>query len=186
MKNGQSRPTPLEEQAYTEIRQQFAEHLSQFPASRAAIDQFERDISRLALAINMTTARTSPSRVRIQTDDGASWSKSVDLMDNCSACYRPTRTGIEFGVIEQLPSGDHEILVQGRNAVDVLKTFVQEQRKALQLWTEDLSAHVSQFLAEKHPGYDMTRVADTVMRQLSQSVPHYREQSQNRSRGIRI
>src|SRR6185437_10432630 len=187
MKRSQSRHTALEEQAGADIRQQFAEHFDQFLASSAAIEHFEKDIARLALAVNMTTARTSPSRIRLQTNDGVTWYKSLDLMDSFSACYRPTDAGTEFAVVERLPfANGHGLVARSRNAVDVLKALEHGQRKALQLWNEDLSAHVSQSLAERYPGQDMSQITTAVMRGLTQWVSHDHTQTQNRSRGIRI
>jgi len=187
MKNSQPRPSALEAQAAADIRQQFAEHLRQFPVSRTAIEHFEKDISRLSLAINMATARTSPSRIRIQTNDGAIWYKNLDLADGLCACHRPTDTGTEFAVVERSPfASGHEVLARSRNAVDVLKTLAQEQRKALHLWSEDLSVQVSQFLAEKYPGQDMNQVANVVVQELTHSISHQHTRSQNRSRGIGV
>ena len=158
------RPTSLEEQAYAEARQHFAEHLKQFPASRAAIGHLEKNLTTMALAVNMTTSRTAPSKTCIQTNDGASWYKSLDLMENVCACYRSTTAGPEFAVVEQLPSGDaQEVVTRGRNAVNVLQAFAREQQHALQIWTEDVAAQVREHLAEKYPGHDMSRVADGFM-----------------------
>lgn len=158
------RPTALEERAYAEARQHFAEHLKQFPESRDAIRHLEKNLTSTALAVKMTTSRTAPSRTRIQTNDGASWYKSLDLMDNSCACYRPTAAGTEFAVVEQLPSGDaQEVVTRGRNVVDVLQAFAREQQHALQIWTEDVAAQVREHLAEKYPGHDMSRVADGFM-----------------------
>jgi hypothetical protein len=73
-------------------------------------------------------------------------------MDNLSACYRPTSAGIEFSAIERLPfANGHEVVTRRRNAVDVLKTVAQEQRKALQLWTEDLTATSVNFSRKNIP-----------------------------------
>ncbi len=76
-------PTAQEEQALAETREHFTEHLNQFSESQAEIRRIEKDLSRLALAVNLTTSRTAPSRIRFQTDDGASWYASVELMHNC-------------------------------------------------------------------------------------------------------
>src|SRR6266699_843297 len=93
-------PTALEEQALAETREHFTEHLNQFSESRGEMRRIEKDLSRLALAVNLTTSRTAPMRIRFQTDDGGSWYASVELMRNCWACYRPTTAGTEFAVVE--------------------------------------------------------------------------------------
>ena len=166
-------PTALEEQALAEAQQHFAGHLNQFPASRDAIRRLEENLSRTALAVNLTTSRTAPSRTRIQTDDGASWFKSVDLTDSVCACYRPTSAGTEFAVVERSPCGDaQDVVARGRNATEVLRTFAGEQRQALQLWTEDMTAQVNEFLTEKYPGKDMSRVAERFMHRFTRSVSH--------------
>jgi hypothetical protein len=56
--------------------------------------------------------------------------------------------------------GTNEILNRGWNTTEVLKAFTLRQRQALQVWTEDLTAQVKEFLAEKFPGHDLSRVAD--------------------------
>lgn len=57
----------------------------------------------------------------------------------------------------------NEVWNQGRNAVEVLRKFAQDQRQALEIWTEDMKVQVKELLAEKYPGQDMSRVADAFM-----------------------
>jgi hypothetical protein len=178
----------LEEQAYTEAREHFAEHLKQFPASREAVERLERNIAKMALAANMAASRT-PQGNPIPTDDGKHWQKSVDLMDNIYLCHRPITGGAEYAVVEHFPArGRYEIWNQGWNAVEVLKAFAQEQRQALQIWTEDMTAQVKEFLAEKYPGQDMSRVADSFMRRFTHAVlqQHTQAHDQDHSQGIRV
>ena len=54
------RLTTLEEQAYTEATEHFAEHFKQFPASRVAVERLERDMAKIALAANMAASKTQP------------------------------------------------------------------------------------------------------------------------------
>jgi len=57
--------------------------------------------------------------------------------------------GAEYAVVEHFPArGTNEIWNRGWNAVEVLKAFAQEQRQALQIWTEDMTAQVKGFLGE--------------------------------------
>ena len=181
------RPTAQEEQAYTEARRHFAEHLKQFPVSREAVERLERNIAKLALAANM--AASKPTDNAIQVDDGTQWHKDVDLMDNICLCHRPITGGAEYAVVEHFPArGTNEIWNRGWNAVEVLKAFAQEQRQALQIWTEDMTAQVKEFLVEKYPGQDMSRVADSFMHRFTHAVSqqHTQAHEQNHSRGIRI
>ena len=182
------RPTVLEEQAHAEAKQHFAEHLKQFPVSREAVERLERDMARIALAANMAASKT-PQGNPIPTDDGKQWHKSVDLMDNIYLCHRPITGGAEYAVVEYFPArGTNEIWNKGWNAVEVLKMFAQEQRQALQIWTEDMTAQVKEFLAEKYPGQDMSRVADSFMYRFTHAVSqrHTQAHDQNHSQGIRI
>jgi hypothetical protein len=164
------RPTALEEQAHAEASQHFAEHLKQFPVSREAVERLERNIAKTALAANMAAAK--PTENIIQTDDGTQWHKSIDLMDNICLCHRPITGGAEYAVVEHFPArGTNEIWNRDWNAVEVLKAFAQEQRQALQIWTEDMIAQVKEFLGEKYPGQDMSRVADAfVLKCITESV----------------
>jgi hypothetical protein len=106
----------------------------------------------------------------IVTDDGAQWRKGVELFDNVFVCYRQTTTGSEYAVVERFPSGTNEIWTKGRNAVDVLKAFIHDQRQALQIWREDMTAQVKEFLSEKYPGQDMSRVADAFVLKCIETV----------------
>jgi hypothetical protein len=110
-------------------------------------------------------------------------------MDNICLCHRPITGGAEYAVVEHFPArGTNEILNRGWNTTEVLKAFTQGLRQALQVWTEDVSAQVREFLAEKYPGQDMNRVADSFMHRFTRAVSQQQTQSheQNHSRGIRI
>lgn len=185
------RPTELEDKAYAEAVRHFAEPLKQFPASRDAVDRLERDVAKIMLAANMAAARPISRENAIQADDGAAWHKAVDLMDNICLCHRPVTGGTEFAVVEYFPKrGANVIWKQGGSAGEALKAFAQAQRQALQVWTEDMTAHVTEFLAEKFPGHDMSRVADCFMLHFNRPVSHSQKQTQtherNHIRGVRI
>jgi hypothetical protein len=67
-------------------------------------------------------------------------------------------------VVEHFPKrGTNGIWNRGANVGEVLKTFMQEQRQVLKVWSEDMTAQVKEFLAKKFPGHDMTRIADCFM-----------------------
>jgi hypothetical protein len=184
-------PTKLEDQAYSQARQHFAEHLKQFPTSQDAVKQLERDLAKTAIAVNLAVAQAKPDAIPIPTDDGAQWHKGVDLFDNLCVCYRPGIYASEYAVVERFPNGKNEIWNRGHNAVEVLRAFANDQKQALQAWSDDLKAQVTEFLAEKYPGQDMSRVADafvlkctteTVSR--TQAVTH--NHGQKRGGGIHI
>ena len=141
----------------------------------------------MALAVNLTTSRTAPSRIRLQTGDGANWYTSVELIYNCWACYRPTGHGTEFAVVEMPASvGTPEILAKGRSAIEVVQAFARDQRQALKLWTEDVIAQVNEFLTQKYPGQDTSRVADGFMRRFTRSLSLKETFAQEQKNGRRI
>ena len=165
------RPTPLEDRAYAEARQHFAEHLNQFPASHDALKNLERNLASTALAVSTAAAKSSPQESPIQTGDGVQWHRAIELFDNLRVIYRRTQYAAEFAVMEQFPNGQHEIWNRGYSALDVLRGFVSEQRQALQTWADDLKAQVAEFLAEKYPGEDMGRATDAfVLKCTTESV----------------
>ncbi|MGD0615434.1 MAG: hypothetical protein ABSA69_08365 [Verrucomicrobiota bacterium] len=186
------RPTEIEDQAHVQAVRHFAEHLKQFPISRGAISQLEGDLSKTALAANMAASRPVSPGNSIQTDDGAQWHKSVDLFDHLFVCHRSTPTGTEYAVVEHFPAnGRNEIWTRGHNAVEVLKRFTHDQRQALQVWTEDTAAQVKEFLAEKYPGQDMSRVADAFIHKLTtqevsqqQTITHGHQQKHGYGMGV--
>jgi hypothetical protein len=128
----------------------------------------------------------------ILADDGMQWHKSVELMDNIYLCHRPISYGAEFAVVEHFPAhGTNEILNRGWNTTEVLKAFTLRQRQALQVWTEDLTAQVKEFLAEKFPGHDLSRVADAFIHKcttqaVSQKHSPTHGHEQNHSHGMKI
>jgi hypothetical protein len=184
--------TDLEDKSHAEAVRHFAEHLKQFPASREAVERLERDATKITLAASMAVIKPTPKQNVIQADDGAQWHKSVDIMENIHLCHRPISYGAEYAVVEHFPvRGSNEILSRGWNAGEVLKSFIQGQRQALQLWTEDMSAQVKEFLAEKFPGQDLSRVADAFVHKCTtqavsqkHSLTHSHEQ--NHSHRMRV
>jgi hypothetical protein len=110
-------------------------------------------------------------------------------MENIFLCHRSTTSGAEYAVAEHFPArGANEIWDRGWNAVEVLKSFTQEQRQALRVWTEDITAQVKEFLAEKFPGQDLNRVAGSSIHRFSRVVSQRPVQSHapNHSRGVRF
>ena len=186
------RPIELEDKAHAVAVRHFAEHLKKFPASREAVARLERDVAKIVLAANMAAARPTPQPNVILADDGAQWHKSVARMENIHLCHRPISYGAEYAVVEHFQArGRNEIWNRGWNAGEVLKSFAQGQRQALQMRTEDMTAPVKEFLAEKFPGQDLSRVANAFIHKCTtqavyqkQSVTHGHEQ--NHSRGVRI
>ena len=163
------RLTELEDKAHAEAVRHFAEQLDSFPICREAVERLERNLSIMALAANM--AATKPDDKTIQADDGVQWHKSIELMDNISLCYRLISDGEEYAVVEYFAERAlNEVWNRGRNAVEVLRMFAQEQRQALEIWTEDMKAQVKELLAEKYPGQDMRRVADGFMHRFIHAV----------------
>src|SRR5208282_4899918 len=94
------RLTALEEQAYAEAREHFAEHLKQFLVSREAVERLERNIAKTALAANMAASKPTPKENIIPVDGSGQWHKNVDLMDNICLCHRPITGGAEYAVVE--------------------------------------------------------------------------------------
>ncbi len=181
------RPTALEDKAHAETVRQFSEHLKQFPASREIVDRLERDVVKIGLAANLAAAKLTENL--ILAADGAKWHKDVELMENVFLCHRPTTDGMEFATVEHSPkNGTNEVLHRGGNAMEVVKAFAQAQRQTLQIWTEDVRAQVREFLAEKFPGHDMSRVTDSFMHRFTNAVSQQQTQTQgqNHSRGMRI
>ncbi len=163
------RLTTLEGQAYAEATEHFAEHFKQFPASRLAVERLERDMAKIALAANM--AASQPTGNIIQADDGEQWHKGVALMENIYLCHRPITGGAEYAVVEHFPAGDrNEIWNRGWNAIEVLRLFAQDQRRALRVWTENLATQVREFLAETYPGQDLSRAASSFMHHLTHAI----------------
>src|SRR6185437_4825686 len=153
------RSTEIESQAHQEVLLHFADQLKQFPFTRDHVSRLERDIAKLALA-TMAAASKPAYREPVLADDGCLWCKNVGLFDDVFVCHRQTEKGLEFAVMERFPTGANEIWIKGRNAVEVLKAFTQDQQHALQIWTEDITTQLKKFLSEKYPGHDMSHVVE--------------------------
>jgi hypothetical protein len=158
----------LAEQAYTEAEYIFVEYLKQSPVSRKAVERIERNIVKLALAANR--AALKPVENDFQADDGAAWHRGVELMDNIFLCHREIVGGTKYAVVEYFPTHDtHEIWNEGRDATQVLRVFVNEQRRALEFAMRDVAARVKDFLAEKYSGQEMSRMTESFLRRFSQA-----------------
>ena len=158
----------LAEQAYTEAEYIFVEYLKQSPVSRKAVERIERNIVKLALAANR--AALKPVENDVQADDGAAWHRGVDLMDNIFLCHREIIGGTKFAVVEYFPAHDtNEIWNEGPDATQVLRVFVNEQRRALEFAMRDVATRVKDFLAEKYSGQEMSRMAESFLRRFSQA-----------------
>ena len=158
----------LAEQAYTEAEYIFVEYLKQSPVSRKAVERIERNIVKLALAANR--AALKPVENDVQADDGATWHRGVELMDNIFLCHREIVGGTKYAVVEYFPTHDtNEIWNEGPDATQVLRVFVNEQRRALEFAMRDVATQVKDFLAEKYSGPELSRIAESFLRRFSQA-----------------
>lgn len=185
--NYYERPTALQEQAYTEARQHFAEYLKQFKANCDAIRNIESNLP--ATANDAFRAALQSSGRVIQTDDGTQWQHAVDLTKITSVCHRRTSGGLEFAVVECLPfkSGEmKDVLNSGHDASEVLQTFARDQRQVLNLWKNDVTAQIREHLEEKYPHQDMNIVVESFDIKLTRDISRRESVAQNQSHGIRI
>ena len=88
------------------------------------------------------------------------------------------------------PSERCEVLVQGGDALELLRAFIANQGEVLRLWIGDVATQVNEKLAEKYPGEDLTRVADALVNRLTQSESQSHAirpgEELKHTRGIRI
>ena len=185
--NYYERPTPLHEQAFTEARQHFAEHLKQFKANCDAIHDIESNLP--ATANDASRAALQSSGRIIQTDDGTHWQHTVALTKITSVCHRHIAAGLEFAVVECLPlkSGEmKDVLNNGHDASEVLRTFARDQRQVLTLWKNDVTAQIREHLEEKYPHQDMSIVVESFDIKLSRDISRRETLAQNHSHGIRV
>ena len=185
--NYYERPTALQEQAYTEAKQHFAEHLKQFRANCDAIQNIESNLP--ATANDVFRAALQSSGHIIQTDDGTQWQHAVALTKITSVCHRHTSSGLEFAVVEGLPlkSGEmKDVLNSGHDSSEVLQTFARDQRQILSLWKNDVTAQIREHLEEKYPHQDMNIVVESFDIKLARDISRRETVAQNQSHGIRI
>jgi hypothetical protein len=96
---------------------------------------------------------------------------------------------VDFAALEHFPAQNtNEIWNQGHHAIEVLRVFAGEQRQAMQVWAKDMTAEFKEFLAEKYPGQDMSRVAESFLRRFKHAVPQQYVQTRKPSHphGIRV
>lgn len=162
------RPTPLEDQAHAEMMREFSEHFRQFHQAQSAVQNLEKNTRRLAQKADQDDGREAQNHV--QADDGNEWYVGQELMEKVYQCHRSTSDGMEFAVIERLDikSGtSYDVLSQGNDAEAVLRAFTRNEGSVLRLWTEDVAAQVTERLAEKYPGQDLSRVAESINNRLT-------------------
>jgi hypothetical protein len=185
--NYYERPTELQEQAAAEVKKLFAEHLAQFKANCDAVHNLEQNLT--VTANDAFKAALQASGRIIQTDDGTKWQHDIDLTKITSVCHRRTAAGLEFAVVECLPlkAGElKDVLNGGHNAQEVLQMFARDQRQVLQLWKGDVTAQVSEHLAEKYPHQDMSIVVDSFDIKLARAISRREMVGQNHSHGMRV
>jgi urease gamma subunit len=185
--NYYERPTPLQEKAYTEARQHFAEHLKQFKANCDAIHNIEANLP--AIARDAIRAALQSSGRIIQTDDGTQWQHAVDLTKITSVCHRRTAAGLEFAAVECLPlkSGEmKDVLNSGHDVSEVLQAFARDQRQVLNLWKNDVTAQIREHLEEKYPHQDMNIVVESFDIKLARDISRRETIAQNQSHGMRV
>jgi hypothetical protein len=134
-------PMALEEQAHADARSHFAEYLKRFTTYRESVERLERNLSIMSLAANIAASSSTSKANILQTVDDTQWQQDVDLMENVHLCRRMLEGEAEFAAVEHFPANNtNEIWNRGFDAVDVVRAFAQEQRQALQVWTEDAAA----------------------------------------------
>jgi hypothetical protein len=169
-------PTAQETQACAEAQCLFTEYLKLFPVSREAVELLERNLLKLALVAKM--AASKPAENVIQTDAGVAWHRDVDLMDNIFLCHRPIDGGTEYAVMEHFNAHDtNEIWNCGWDAIQVLRIFANEQREALEFGTKDMVARITEFLAEKYSGQDLSHIANSFNHRFNEATSSKHTQS---------
>jgi hypothetical protein len=96
---------------------------------------------------------------------------------------------LEFAVVECLPLKSREmkdVLNTGRDAREVLQTFMHDQRQVFKVWKDDMAAQVREHLVEKYPHQDMGIVVESFEIKLARAISETRMHTQNESRGVRI
>jgi len=182
------RPSEMEEQAYAEIRQRFAEQMEESSAVHSAIQRLEQDLTRhTSNAFRQAVSHTSRPENLIETDDGQQWQRSVNLTDDCCLCYRTTGHRADFAVVERSSlTGTSEVLTRSRAALAALQDFAAVQRETLRIWTEDMAAQISEYLTEKYPGQNMSRVANGFLQRFTQTETLAQSREQGRGCGMRV
>jgi hypothetical protein len=180
-------PTAIEEHAYAEIRQRFARQMEESNAVHGAVQRLEQDLTRHSSNVlrQAVSRKARPEKNLIVTDNGQQWQRSVDLTDNCCLCYSTTGQHADFAVVERSSlAGTNEVLTRSRTVLAALQDFTAIQRETLRIWTEDMAAQVSDYLTEKYPGQNMSRVANGFLKRFTQTETLAQSREQSRSYGM--
>lgn len=161
------RLTEIEGQAHSDALRRFAPQLEEFSPNLQLIQRLEQDISKIALAVMAVSYKPAAGLLMVLAEDGSQWFKSLDISNDVFVCHRYAGSGMEYAIMACGTSGANEIQVRGRNAVEVLKAFAHDQRRALEGWTAEMATRVRDFLAEQYPGRDLRRVTESLMRQFT-------------------
>lgn len=167
------RPTLLEDQAHVELIREFSRQLTQYAQAYHAVNELER---RVASVAGEAAQMAFQAGELITTDDALRWNPGPELFPGTHLCSRSTGDGLEFAIIERATTQGHariEVLATGRDAAEVMRQFTVDQRQALRLWSDDVAAQVRERLAERYPGQDLSRVADSIRHRFTDKRYHH-------------
>jgi len=145
-----------------------SEHFRQFSQAQSAVQNLEKNTRRLAQEADQDGGREAQNHV--QGDDGNQWCMGPELEEKVNLTHRSTAEGMEFAVIERLDmkSGtSYNVSAQGNDAATVLRAFTRDESRVLHLWSDDVAVQATERLAEKYPGQDLSRLAESITNRLT-------------------
>lgn len=164
--------TDSEQKAYTEAIASVEKLLTEFNAGATALSEVEKQIPKLEKFVAGDTAENTQSVV-IRWQD-TEWQIRRTLFKSARSelllCSREAGPEKEFGIVERLnpnslyaqAHGGSDLLMTSNNPSLLLQDYLEDERRVLQMFREDIEATVEETLAEKFPGENHSRVVKAI------------------------
>jgi hypothetical protein len=164
--------TDSEQKAYTEAIASVEKLLTEFNAGATALSEVEKQIPKLEKVVAGDAAENTQSVV-IRGQD-SEWQIRQTLFKSARSelllCSREAGLEKEFGIVERLnpnslyaqAHGGSDLLMTSNNPSLLLQDYLENERRVLQMFREDIEATVEETLAEKFPGENHSRVVKAI------------------------
>jgi hypothetical protein len=170
-----------EHRAYTIAIAAVDEQLRQYNEAAGALAKLAKEIPKAGKPTNGLIG-DHLGTIEIPGAESGKWEIRRSLVktsrNELLLCSRQTGGGQDFGIVERFDpesayaraQGNSEVLITGNNISVLLRNYVENECRVLDLFKHDLEANVEEVLAEKYPGENFSRVVKAISARCSNRI----------------